>query len=320
MVDLRAVYLASIAVLLSSAGCGRVGFDPLQEGLERGTDAGRDAPRLPMIVVPPDRGCDTRQPFSAPVLIDSINSTVRDGDPSISGDELEMYFSSQRSGSFGNRDIWRSTRASIADPWGPPVIDETLSTSSDERAPHLGSDALRMYFSSDRPGGLGAADIWLVTREHRDAPWGDPIHVPELNSAAADESPSLSEDERIVVFHSRRGPSIPDLYIATRPDGDAVWSTPQPITELNGSDTDSEPYLSADGLTILFKTIRLTTASGDLFIATRASVADGFSAPVALAGVNSVGDDGDPVLSRDGCALTFTSTISGDWEIYQATR
>ena len=73
-----------------------------------------------------------------------------------------------------------------------------------------------MYFTSDRPGGLGGDDLWFATRESADAPWGEPQNMGALNTNAADSLAVLSSDEHVMFFHS------------TRPDGcwaGDIWMT-----------------------------------------------------------------------------------------------
>jgi hypothetical protein len=94
----------------------------------------------------------------------TINSPYDDLEPVISADGLCLAFWSIRPGGYGSRDIWITTRASRNDPWhtpwnpGPPLnspaMDETGSFSA---------NGSTFYFSSDRPGGYGALDLYQVS-------------------------------------------------------------------------------------------------------------------------------------------------------------
>jgi hypothetical protein len=48
----------------------------------------------------------------------TVNSSAADAVPTISGDGLELYFTSDRPGGQGGNDIWVSKRATIEDDWG----------------------------------------------------------------------------------------------------------------------------------------------------------------------------------------------------------
>jgi len=58
--------------------------------------------------------------------------------------------------------------------------------------PTLHPDGHRLYFSSDRPGGFGKTDIYMV--EKIDGKWSEPINLgPEINTAGSEVSPFFHE-------------------------------------------------------------------------------------------------------------------------------
>jgi len=66
----------------------------------------------------------------------------------------------------------------------PKKLPAPINTSSDEIAPFLASDGKTLYFSSDRPGGLGSNDIYVSTRQDDTwMNWSVPVNVgPTLNT------------------------------------------------------------------------------------------------------------------------------------------
>jgi len=49
--------------------------------------------------------------------------------------------------------------------------------------PAVTGDDLTLYFAGNLPGGYGGMDIWVVKREKKNKPWGDPINLgPEINT------------------------------------------------------------------------------------------------------------------------------------------
>ncbi|HET7695365.1 MAG TPA: hypothetical protein VFK57_06625 [Vicinamibacterales bacterium] len=98
---------------------------------------------------------------------------------------------------------------------GPPV-----NTEYNDMYAILSRDELTMYFTSDRPGGLGGDDQWFTTRASLDDPWGDPQNMSSLNSTAADSLAVLSSDEHVMFFHSTRagGCGAGDLWMTRRHD------------------------------------------------------------------------------------------------------
>ncbi|MBA7685524.1 hypothetical protein ES703_93949 [subsurface metagenome] len=105
----------------------------------------------------------TRQDdWGSPVnLGPTINTSSREVGPDISADGLTLYFFSDRPGGYGDRDLWMATRSTTDDPWGNPVnLGPRFNTPYAERAAFISPDGSTLYFSSDRPGGVGDHDIW----------------------------------------------------------------------------------------------------------------------------------------------------------------
>lgn len=85
--------------------------------------------------------------------------------PSVSPDGLEVFF--HRSQPNGPFDIYMSTRREPDQRWSTPIAlgsPINLSTTSDA-SPVRSADGTVLFFESNRPGGLGNADIWMATRE-----------------------------------------------------------------------------------------------------------------------------------------------------------
>lgn len=103
--------------------------------------------------------------WSAATLIVELSSTGSEHRPTISRDGLEIFFVSDRTGSVGS-DLWGSTRETLDTPWSTPFnLGATLNTGAEDTHPYLAADGKTLYFSSNRPGGLGGFDLYLTTRE-----------------------------------------------------------------------------------------------------------------------------------------------------------
>ena len=80
-------------------------------------------------------------------------------------DAREVFIASTRLGGFGGFDIWTSTRQNTNDPWSPiQNAGPPLSTTFNDMQPSLSSDSRMMLFTSNRPGGQGANDLWVSRR------------------------------------------------------------------------------------------------------------------------------------------------------------
>ena len=125
--------------------------------------------------------------WSTPVLVPlGLDSSEAVGHPTLSQDELTIYFSSDRPGGFGGKDIWVAFRESTGKPFGRPYnLGPVINTPGDEMFPYLRADTI-LYFASDGHPGLGGLDIFYTVPDTSNN-WSVPINmgVP-INSPADD--------------------------------------------------------------------------------------------------------------------------------------
>jgi hypothetical protein len=255
-------------------------------------------------------------PWGAPSPIELPPPTDGDDDPSPTDDMLELYINSNRSGA---ADVFVATRASTSDPFGTPVLVPLVSSSGGETTPEVSYDGLVMVVSSDRPGSIGANDIWQSTRATRSDAWGDPVHVAELSSIDSETAGNITPDGLTIVFTSTRVDGSSDLFIAERASPTAAWDPPVAITACNTAMKEGSPFLSADKLTLIFDTDRDGTL--DLYMSERAAPTDPFPAPVPIVEIDTTtAAEEDPWMSADGRRLVFFSTRSGVAGLWEATR
>jgi WD40 repeat protein len=220
-------------------------------------------------------------PWGSPVnLGPTVNTTSDEGNPAFSRDEHFMFFQSKRPGGSGNIDIWVSSRAHTHDDfdWEPAVnLGPGVNSAADDNGPtYFENDeggAPQLYFGSSRPGGLGAADIYL-SEQMADGSFGPAVLVTELSSPANENRPSIRHDGLEIFFQSNRTGSIGiagDLWVATRDDTLAAWSTPVNLgATINTVFIEQNPYLSSDRTTLFFASDRPGGSGGlDLYMSTR---------------------------------------------------
>ena len=255
-------------------------------------------------------------PFAEPRLIEALSDPdANDDDPTVTGDLLQLFFNSNRT---GNGQLFVSRRDSVDLPWGEPQPIPELNTGDNETAPEVSADGLAIYFSSNRPGGKGGQDIYLARRDDRDAAWDEPELVPELNSSAADYSPVLDGSGLVVYFYSNRDGGDQDLFVATRLGPDDPWRQPRRIEELTTADQDADPFVTADGLTLYFG--RGPPGVLDIQVARRLDRDAAFDPPEPVGELNSDAHDTDPWLSPEGRYMVLMSERSGEPEIYETER
>lgn len=273
--------------------------------------------------------------WSAPVNLGPVvNSTVVDIDPSISKDGLSLYFDSNRPGGFGGWDIWVAQRASTEMPWGTPRnLGPIVNTAANEQGPALTRDEHRLFFFSNRPGGIGGNDLYVARRRDRDDDlgWRSPTNLGSgVNTSFNDNLPHFFEDpatETVTLyFNSNRpgGCGITDIY-AANPQPDGTFGATVLVPELCSPERDAAPSVRRDGLELIMASDRAgTIGSFDLWVATRARTSDPWSTPLNLGPVvNSAAGDSRGALSFDGTTLYLESGRpggSGNHDLWVSTR
>ncbi|MFH1718008.1 MAG: M56 family metallopeptidase, partial [Planctomycetota bacterium] len=210
--------------------------------------------------------------------------------------------------------------------FGEPVnIGPPVNTSAGEYGPNVSADGLSLYFSSNRTGGSGGWDIWVTTRATTNTDWSTPINLGVIVNTSADEGrPSISADSLSLYYETNRsgGSGSWDIWVTTRATTEHDWGTPVNLgPTVNSSTVDSGPSISADGLSLFFESGRPGFGLGDIWVATRATIAEQWGPPVNLGSpINTSDFDVQPSISADGMTLFFTSNRSGNLDLWVTTR
>jgi len=110
------------------------------------------------------RRTDASEPWAKPEnLGETINSPYRDITPLLWANDLILFFTSERPGGYGKRDIWVTTRKTKDAKWGTPMnLGPPINSSNWDQLPIISPNSSFLYFSSNRPGAYGGNDIWQV--------------------------------------------------------------------------------------------------------------------------------------------------------------
>jgi hypothetical protein len=104
--------------------------------------------------------------FGPALLVPELSTAQSERRPTVRFDGLEIIFFSNRPGSLGGADLWASRRQTIFEPWSAPQnLGPVVNTTSNEGPSYLSSDGRVLFMTSDRPGGFGALDLYVTTRE-----------------------------------------------------------------------------------------------------------------------------------------------------------
>lgn len=176
--------------------------------------------------------------WSQPVNIGTpVNSSAWESQPSISADGRTLFFSSNRPGGCGGKDIWYSIHQDNG-MWSKPVNPGfTINTAGDEMSPFIHFDGKTLYFSSDGRTGMGGFDIFRTTLRE-DSTWDEPLNLGyPINTYNDETGLIISADSRKAYFASLRdikwGKDIFyfDLYESARPN---------PVSYIKGKVFDKE--------------------------------------------------------------------------------
>ncbi|TCO10581.1 PKD domain-containing protein [Natronoflexus pectinivorans] len=130
------------------------------------------------------------------------------GQPSLSPDGRQLYFVSNKSGGYGETDIYRSVLSENG--WSTPEnLGGVINTPGRELFPFFHPSG-KLYFSSDGHGGYGGLDIFYSIYEN--GTWSEPIALESpINSPYDDFSCFIFNDETVGFFASNRD-GIDNIY------------------------------------------------------------------------------------------------------------
>lgn len=145
---------------------------------------------------------------------------------------------------------------------------EGLNSTWWDSQPSISCDGQWMYFSSNRPGGKGGADIWLSELQS-DGEWGEASNLGEgVNTEFDEESPFIATDGQTLYFSSdgHEGMGDGDLFIS-RKNEEEIWSKAQNMgIPFNSQCKELGIFIQADGKTAHFASSRFGGKGGlDLY-------------------------------------------------------
>ena len=167
------------------------------------------------------------EPLPAP-----MNGYGNEGSQSFSADGRYMFFvQCTNRENIGSCDIWYSIRK--GDKWSNPInLGEPANSRYWESNPVMSPTGDMIYFTSNRPEGLGGKDIWCVQvyiddygylKTYNPQPLGKPI-----NTDKDEFAPFIHADNHTLYFSSdgHKGLGGQDIFRSVHND-DGSWSTPE---------------------------------------------------------------------------------------------
>ncbi len=148
-----------------------------------------------------------------------INSHEWEGQPHISPDGKKLYFSSDRLGGFGKRDIWVSEKDDQGRWNTPKNAGNLINSSEDEQGPYILENKSVFIFSSSKTGGKGGLDYYQTRYPFVTGEQPEPLNL--LNTSSHDAGISVGSEMDTYLISRKSTESERELDIVR------VWISPE---------------------------------------------------------------------------------------------
>jgi len=258
-------------------------------------------------------GCDLAKPFGAPVAVDGLMPSIEDASLRLSPDETTGYFFSART---GKKLLYTAHRPNATAAFSNVQVLANVNA-GDQYNPAISPDGFTLFFATYQ--GTNNNDIFQASRSESTSDFTSPHAALNVNTTASEVQPYITRDSSTMYFVR----TVETTQTVLRAVGSvtAGFTNPTVVTEIVGPTNDSDPVLSADGLTLYWGSDRPGGLGDvDIWQAQRAPGATEFGMLAPLDSVNTSGFDAPSDVSGDGCRLYITSKRDGRTGIYVATR
>jgi hypothetical protein len=110
-------------------------------------------------------------------LMGQVNSYSWEGSCSLTSDGKTLYFSSERGGGYGGRDIYRASLQPDST-WGNIVnLGDSINTTLDDDAPFIHPDGVTLFYSSKSKNSMGGYDIFQAVMNPIDSTFKNAVNV-----------------------------------------------------------------------------------------------------------------------------------------------
>lgn len=174
-----------------------------------------------------------------------VNTPEHDATAGLSGDGTTMFVFKYKEKDGG--DIYQSNLN--GNTWSKPEhLNKNINSKFHESSVSLSYDGKRLYFISDREGGLGAGDIYYSDKDIK-GEWGPAINIgAPLNTKYGEEGVFIHPDGKTIYFSSKAHKTMGgyDVFKSTFENG--KWTEPVNLGyPLNGPDDDVFFVISGSG-------------------------------------------------------------------------
>lgn len=187
----------------------------------------------------------------------SVNSEGYDACSSISEDGKIMFIYRNNPGEARGGEIFMSKKSGNGKWRTPEMLLKPVNTSYYEDAACISPDGNTLYFVSERPNGLGKADIWVSKKTGKE--WSEPVNIGAPINSEFDENGLYLHPDGKTLFFCSNGPGSMGLYdiFRTTLGSDGKWTSPvnlgYPINTVN---IETKFVMTSDKKAAFISTVR----------------------------------------------------------------
>ena len=186
----------------------------------------------------------------AKLLEDSINFADKKGSVSFLPDMQTLYFAADYpEQGYGRYDIYKSVKA--GNHWTTAKnLGRNVNTDYWDSAPSISPDGKALYFSSNRPGGLGGIDLYIAFKNEKGG-WEEAINLgPQINTSGDEQTPFIHTDNNSLYFSSTGWPGYggADFFVVHQKI-DGNWTKPLNLGyPINTFDNEGSIAVASNGV------------------------------------------------------------------------
>ncbi|MDZ4680551.1 MAG: OmpA family protein [Saprospiraceae bacterium] len=191
--------------------------------------------------------------------VGGFNTPRNEGMCTFVRDGRRMYFTAcNREGGLGPCDIWEAAVDGVEMTNLQPLQGKANSERWESQAA-ISCDGTKLFFASNRPGGIGGTDLWYCLKQ-ADGTWGEATNLgSQINTELDEEAPFITNDGKTLYFSStgHLGLGEQDIFMSWIDERSGNWSPPINIgPPVNSPFRELGFFLSADGVNGLFASNR----------------------------------------------------------------
>lgn len=153
--------------------------------------------------------------FPTPIEIKDLELSGSDVNLAMSADAQHIFLAMNSRDSYGDQDLYVCVKV-MENFYSKPInLGANINSRFREATPYISQDRTKLYFASNRPGGVGGMDIYVSDRlDYSYENWSSPVLLGQpINSSYDDSHPYIAIDSDLMFFSTNRD-GTSDIYTA----------------------------------------------------------------------------------------------------------